>query len=232
MPATDDSETLFGQPVARPAARAAQPAQQHKPAPAPLPDDKALWRWARKVWHEFEAWEAALGTNVELTTAAAHLDEFVRMGILSLREVGHRKFFKVEAKCHVPGLDPDPAPAPAAGKPPAPPMKHEPLPKAPFQPVAGSIAGAHKADETADTRRAQVFAALLHAGVTGMTREEIAKETGIKESTLCGRIAELKESGTVIEPDGLKRPSSAGVNVQVYVLSRFAKHFEPKTGAL
>jgi hypothetical protein len=237
MPAVNDNPSLFGPsepptptPVKRTLPAPAKPVAMQANV-APLPDDKAVWRWARGIWHEFEAWEAALATGIEMCKVDGQLDEFVRMGVMSLRQAGHRRFFRVEAKCHVPGLDPDPAPATPAVPASLPaPIKHEPLPKAPFQPVAGSIAGAYKADETSETRRAMVFAALLHAGVSGLTREEIARETGIKESSLCGRLAELKESGTVIEPEGLKRLSSSGVMVQVYVLARFAKHFEPQTG--
>jgi hypothetical protein len=247
--------SLFGQmaaPAVHPPAKAPAKVQETRPAPAdgsfrpvsvPKPagpemtDAQRVFRWARTIWHEFEDWEVSLATGVSWDAVKEHLAEFKRMGIVSLRQEAHRNFWKLEAQCHVPGLDPDPAPAPAPSSSPKPtpgpvkpPMKHEPLPKAPFQPVAGSIAGAYKADQSSESQRAQVSYELLHAGMSGLTREEIARKTGIKESSLCGRLSELKASGHVIEPDGLKRESSSGVKVQVYVLARFAKHFEPKTG--
>jgi hypothetical protein len=248
-----DTPSLFGQVMApavkapvQASAKAPAKAQEARPAPAaglfrpvsvPKPagpettDAQRVFRWARTIWHEFEDWEVALNTGVNYDVVKEQLAEFARMGVVTLRECGHRNFWRMEAKCHVPGLDPDPAPSPKPTPAPVkPPMKHEPLPKAPFNKTPGSIAGAYKADESAETQRATAFQAFLHAGMNGLTREELFQETGIKETSLCGRIAEMRASGTIIEPEGLRRTSSAGVKVQVYVLARFAKHYEPKTG--
>ena len=50
--------------------------------------------------------------------------------------------------------------------------------------------------------RARVLACIVDSGAHGMTREEIAIATGLKVSSVCGRVAEL-----LSPPDPTQRPS-------------------------
>ena len=53
--------------------------------------------------------------------------------------------------------------------------------------------------------REVVFLAVVQAGEAGLTRLEIAQQTGIKENTVNARCAELINAGRIREPKGYER---------------------------
>jgi hypothetical protein len=50
----------------------------------------------------------------------------------------------------------------------------------------------------------------------GATIEEMAKHTGLKVSTVCGRVGELRILGTIIAAD-FTRKAASGVHVKVWI---------------
>lgn len=55
------------------------------------------------------------------------------------------------------------------------------------------------------TRRMQVLRAIVNAGNHGLTRHEAAERSGITLQGVCGRVAELKEAGFIVESETRQR---------------------------
>ena len=65
--------------------------------------------------------------------------------------------------------------------------------------------------------RATIFDAILRAGSSGLTIEEIVTKTGIKLQTVCARRKELEDKRLIMN-SGSKRPTSSGRSAIVWVV--------------
>ena len=64
---------------------------------------------------------------------------------------------------------------------------------------------------------------------SGVTREELCRRTGMKESTACGRLKVLQNHG-LIKVDGTRKASS-GFNVNVYYITQKGRDFLAREAA-
>ena len=71
-----------------------------------------------------------------------------------------------------------------------------------------SAAALHAIEQWAGTVRGDVRDFLERRGNRGATIEEMARELGRKESTICGRLDELRKAGFVYRTDKTRRNSS------------------------
>lgn len=119
--------------------------------------------------------------------------------------------------------------APVAGAPCPPPAVHSSLvarhsslgPYSPPPPPARrgedtQAAGAAFIAPLSATIRDGVRYFIEQASPKGLTIEELAGLLGVKVSTVCGRLAELRELG-VVEDSGRRRPNASGVAAKVWV---------------
>lgn len=67
---------------------------------------------------------------------------------------------------------------------------------------------------TDTTQKGRILALLLASKVEGMTRAEIAKASGIRESTVCARVSQLMRDGKAVEL-GRTRKSEFGAEQKV-----------------
>lgn len=95
-----------------------------------------------------------------------------------------------------------------------PPDIRTPAPAAPGSP--SSRRGARAIEPKRPTQYQRILQALFTAG-GAMTREQLADATGIKESSLCGRLSELEPLWVVSSDQALT--STAGVLVKAYQLT-------------
>jgi hypothetical protein len=99
---------------------------------------------------------------------------------------------------------------------------------APFSNPTTSLAGARACAGSCDSDREMIFTYLVSCGLQGATMDQIHDNTGIKTSTICARLSELR--GITYGDDGRartwpvrvvvsdqRRESNAGVMVKVFV---------------
>ena len=79
-----------------------------------------------------------------------------------------------------------------------------------------SIAAATKARPKAPAYRTAILGYLVGRGALGATNEEISLAMGIKIQTVCPRMKELREAGTVVAA-GAWRPTESGRDAVVWV---------------
>lgn len=105
-------------------------------------------------------------------------------------------------------------------------------PKSLFDPLPPARRGeatqqeaARKVAAHAPGLRARVLDFIRSKGALGATIEEISDGTGIKQSSVCGRISELRDLQQIFhayldpcEGEGLYRKTKAGVNAKVWKL--------------
>jgi predicted ArsR family transcriptional regulator len=89
-----------------------------------------------------------------------------------------------------------------------------PLPAAPSQPVsATSRAAAAAAEPRVESQAARVLRALREAA-NGLTREQVAEQTGISLQAVCARCGQLLEAG-LIRSTGMTRQGRYGRSAEV-----------------